>query len=139
MKNLDVILGMDWLSTYRATISCYDKEIIFRPEKGMKFKISGLKRGNATVPITSAVPARKLLSQGCQGFLAAVVEEKKEIKIEDIDVVRDFPDVFPTNLMGVPPNMEVEFTIDLIPGTTPISKAPYRMAPAELNELKEQL
>ena len=51
----------------------------------------------------------------------------------------DFPDVFPEELPGLPPVREVEFNIELIPGAEPISKAPYRMAPIELKELKEQL
>ena len=50
--------------------------------------------------------------------------------------MREFPDVFPEDLLGLPPDREVEFSIDLIPSTAPISKAPYRMAPAELKELK---
>jgi hypothetical protein len=54
-------------------------------------------------------------------------------------VVRDFPDVFPEELPGMPPEREVEFVIDLSPGTTPISKRPYRMSLEELQELKKQL
>ena len=53
--------------------------------------------------------------------------------------MNEFPDVFPEDLPGLPPDREVEFTIDIIPGTAPISKAPYRMAPAEMKELKTQL
>ena len=59
--------------------------------------------------------------------------------LEDIPVVRDFPDVFPEELPGVPPDRDVEFVIDLIPGTAPISRRPYKMAPLELAELKKQL
>src|SRR3954451_12555087 len=59
--------------------------------------------------------------------------------LEDIPVVRDFPDVFPEELPGMPPDRCVEFIVDLIPGTTPISRRPYRMAPHELAELKNQL
>jgi hypothetical protein len=54
-------------------------------------------------------------------------------------VVRDFPDVFPEELPGMPPDREVEFVIDLLPGTAPISKRPYRMSVEELKELKKQL
>ena len=53
--------------------------------------------------------------------------------------MQEFPDVFSEELLGLPPTRELEFTIDLIPGTNPVSKAPYRMAPTELKELKEQL
>jgi hypothetical protein len=65
--------------------------------------------------------------------------QKKELEIKDIPIVREFPDVFPEDLPGLPPDCEVEFSIDLVSGTAPISKAPYRMAPAELKELKGQL
>jgi hypothetical protein len=63
----------------------------------------------------------------------------KEAKLKDIRVVNEFQDVFPRELPGMPPDREIEFTIDLIPGTTPIAQAPYKMRPKELVELKEQL
>src|SRR3954467_10246959 len=59
--------------------------------------------------------------------------------LEDIPVVHDFPDVFPEEVSGMPPDRCVEFIVDLIPGTSPISRRPYRMAPHELAELKTQL
>src|ERR1043165_9813988 len=59
--------------------------------------------------------------------------------LEDILVVRDFPDVFPEELPGMPPNICVEFIVDIMPGTAPISRRPYRMAPYELAELKIRL
>ena len=64
---------------------------------------------------------------------------RTDIKIETIPVVNEFPNVFPEDLPGLPPDREVEFTIDVMPGTAPISKAPYRMAPAAMKELKTQL
>ena len=72
-------------------------------------------------------------------MLAALSVEGKELTIEMVSIVRDYPDVFPEDLLGLPPKREVEFGIDLIPGTAPISKTPYRMAPVELKELKVQL
>ena len=59
--------------------------------------------------------------------------------MEGIPVVREFPDVFPEEIPGLPPIREIDFKIELVPGTAPISIAPYRMAPAELGELKIQL
>ena len=56
--------------------------------------------------------------------------KKEERKIEEIPVVREFQDVFPGDLPGLPPHRVVDFHIDLVPGATPISRAPYRMAPA---------
>ena len=67
-----------------------------------------------------------------------MVDTRKEIlKLDDILIVREFPDVFLEDLLGIPIDREIEFSIDLLPGTSPISKAPYRMAPTELKELKE--
>ena len=81
-----------------------------------------------------------MLRKGCQGYLAYVVETEKEgILVDEIPVVREFPDVFPNDIAGLPPDREVEFTIDLIPGTEPISIPPYRMASTELREIKAQL
>ncbi|WJZ84253.1 hypothetical protein VitviT2T_003866 [Vitis vinifera] len=87
----------------------------------------------------STLRASSLLKRGCQGFLAYVVNEENDLKLEDIPIVRDYLDVFLEDLPGLPPEREVEFTIDVAPGTTSISKAPYRMAPLELKELKIQL
>ncbi|XP_021747406.1 uncharacterized protein LOC110713258 [Chenopodium quinoa] len=67
------------------------------------------------------------------------VESEEKKGIEGISVVEEFPDVFPDKILGMPPVRDVEFTIDLVPGTGPISKAPYRISPAELRELKTQL
>ena len=62
--------------------------------------------------------------------------EVEPLELQQIPVVREFLDLFPTELPGLPPEREVEFSIELLPGTSPISRAPYRMAPTELRELK---
>jgi hypothetical protein len=59
--------------------------------------------------------------------------------MEDVHIVRDYPDVFPEDLPGLPPNRQIEFRIDLVPGASPIAKAPYRLAPSEMLELSKQL
>ena len=87
----------------------------------------------------SAISARWLLQNGCKGYLAHVVDTRSsEARLEDVPVVRDFLDVFPDDLPGLPLEREIDFPIDLVPGTAPISLPPYRMAPAELKELKAQ-
>ena len=81
-----------------------------------------------------------MLRKGCQGYPAYVVETRKEgTLVDEIPVVREFPDVFPYDIAGLPPDREVEFTIDLIPRIEPISIPPYRMAPTELREVKAKL
>ncbi|KAG8475938.1 hypothetical protein CXB51_032993 [Gossypium anomalum] len=82
----------------------------------------------------------KYVKKGCETYLAYVLDSKEsEKKLESVPVVCEYPDVFPEELSGLPPVREVEFGIELVPGTTPISIAPYRMAPTELKELKAQL
>ncbi|GJY44023.1 putative reverse transcriptase domain-containing protein [Tanacetum coccineum] len=80
---------------------------------------------------------------GCQVFLIQMMMEEEtkipERRIEDVPVVRDFPEVFPEDLLGLPPTRQVEFHIELIPGATPVARAPYRLAHAEMKELAEQL
>ena len=85
--------------------------------------------------------ASKLLRNWCIGYLASVVDVliEQKVKPEDVHVVNEFVDVFPKDLPGIPPDRERDFVIDVLPGTAPISKAPYRMAPLELKELKIQL
>ncbi|GJS36695.1 putative reverse transcriptase domain-containing protein [Tanacetum coccineum] len=83
-------------------------------------------------------------AKGCQVFLAHISAKKEEDKserkqIEDVPIVRDFPEVFPEDLPGLPPARPVEFQIDLIPGAAPVARAPYRLAPSEMKELSEQL
>lgn len=84
--------------------------------------------------------AIRLLRKGCLGYLAHVIDTRDNgLRLEDIPVVREFPDVFLEDLPGLPPHWEIEFTIELVPRTNPISQAPYRMVTAELRELKTQL
>jgi hypothetical protein len=84
---------------------------------------------------------RKLIVRGDQAFLAFIVTPMKQTRknLEDIYVVCEYLDVFSSDYSGLPPQREVEFRIECVPDTDPISKAPYRMASSELKELKEQL
>ena len=87
-----------------------------------------------------AMKASKMLRKSYQGYLAYAIEVRDSgSRLEDIPVVREFPDVFPEDLPGIPPDSEIDFQIKLTPRTEPISKAPYRMAPLELKELKVQM
>ena len=88
----------------------------------------------------SCIKAHRLISKGCLYHIVRVNDvESKVPHIESIPVVNEFLDVFPEDLPGVPPEREIDLGIDLLPDTQPISIPPYRMAPAELKELKEQL
>ena len=90
--------------------------------------------------VISAMQARRLLRKGCEAILALVIDSKRgQIELENILVVKDFPDVFPEELPSILLEREVDLYIEILRGTTPTSRAPYRMALTKLKELKIQL
>ena len=135
IHDFDIILGMDWLSKHRDTLDCYKKEVrLVRPkELGVIFR--GIRREIAP-SLINAMTASKMLRKGFQGYSAFVVDRRQERTwLEDIPIVKEFSDVFPDDISGLPSDRAIEFVIELIPGTEPISIPPYRMAPTELKEL----
>ena len=131
VTNFDVILGMDWLSSYHAIIDCFNKTIQLKVEENI-IEFVGEKKKIITRRI-SALKVGRLLKSECECYLAFGLEEKPMKKI--VDQI----DVFLEEISGLPPSREIEFTIELAPGIAPISRAPYRKAPAELRELKVQI
>ena len=86
----------------------------------------------------SYLKARKLISKGCMYHLIRVKDSKVEnLPLHSVPVVNEFPEVFPEDLLGIPPDREIDFGIYVLPNTRPISIPPYRMAPVELKKLKE--
>ena len=124
--DFDIILGMDWLSQVHAVIDCQRKRVVFRFPKLSEFESSA----EGILLDSDADP-----DVVCTETLATLDGSQTDIPV----VVRDFLDVFSEELPGLPPDREVEFTIEVLPGTAPISKAPYRMAPIELAEVKKQI
>ncbi|GKB48462.1 putative reverse transcriptase domain-containing protein [Tanacetum coccineum] len=139
LGSFDVVIGMDWLSKYHARIIC-DEKVVHIPIDGETLIIRG-DRSKTRLNLISCIKTERYISRGCQVFIIQVTEKKKsdEKRLEDIPVVREFPEVFPENLPGLPPVRQVEFQIDLIPGAAPVARAPYRLAPSEMQELSNQL
>ncbi|TYK22664.1 ty3-gypsy retrotransposon protein [Cucumis melo var. makuwa] len=137
-EDFDIILGMDWLSANDTSVDCFDKEVVFNLPCGTSFKFKGA--GIVCIPkVILDMKASKLLSQGTWGILASVVDTREpQVSLSFKPVVREYPDVFTDELLGLSPPREIDFAIELKPGTAPISRAPYRMAPAELKELKKK-
>ena len=135
----DIILGMDWLNKYQAVVDCYAKTVVLKDVDGTETTVHGIR--SSTLPkVISTLQAKTLIRKGYEAFLAVILDSKQEtVNLQDIPVVSEFPDVFPEELPGLPPERDVELAIDVLPGTTPVSRAPYRMAPTELKELKDQL
>ncbi|KAJ0858722.1 putative nucleotidyltransferase, Ribonuclease H [Helianthus annuus] len=125
LGSFDVVVGMDWLSKNKAEVICHEK-IIRIPLANDETLIVHGERRDMPLQIISCMKAQKCLRKGCP-------------KLEDIHVVKEYPKVFPEDLPGLPPQLLVEFHIDLVPGAAPVAKAPYRLAPSEMQELSTQL
>ena len=139
MSDFDVILGMDWLSNHRASTDYFTKKIRFEKPGYPEFEFVGNRKILPTYVI-STLEAKRLLLKGCESYLAHVVDTfVTEVNLENVPVMCECPDVFPEDLLGLPPDRQLEFGIEVLPGSTPISIPPYRMAPIELKELKTQL
>ncbi|GJU69543.1 putative reverse transcriptase domain-containing protein [Tanacetum coccineum] len=146
LGSFDAIIGMDWLAKYQAIIVCA-KKIIRIPWGNETLIVHGDESNQgheARLHIISYSKTQEYMLKGCPVFLAYFttneVEDKSEKKrLEDVPIVRDFPEVFPEDLPGLPPTRQVEFQIDLVPGAAPVARAPYRLAPSEMKELSEQL
>ena len=124
LQELEVILGMDWLSTNRILIDCQKKNLLFpNSEEHESLSSHGV---------------MKELQDNAQCFLifTHLDVEGEEMK-SVIPVVQELEDIFPDEVLGLPPSREVRFSIDLAPKTGPVSMAPYCMALAELVELKK--
>ncbi|GJZ49126.1 putative reverse transcriptase domain-containing protein [Tanacetum coccineum] len=134
----DVVNGMDWLSKYHARI-IYDEKVVHIPIEGETLIIRD-DQSKTRLSLISCIKTERYISRGSQVFIAQVMEKKSDDKrLEDIPVVREFLEVFLEDLYGLPPVCEVEFQIDLIPGATPVGRAPYRLAPLEMQELSNLL
>ena len=116
-SGIDVILGMDWLSGCDGVIQCHKRSVLQTSRKGDRVEY-----------VVAALPSE-----------VGTVNQMKGLPLEDIKVVCEYPDVFPEDLPGMPPDRDIEFSIDLLPGTAPISQRPYRMDVKDLSELKKQI
>ncbi|GJT19385.1 reverse transcriptase domain-containing protein [Tanacetum coccineum] len=124
LGSFDVVIGMDWLSKYHAKIIC-DNKFVHIPINNETLIIRG-DRSKTRLNLISCIKTERYISRGCQVFITQVMERKSDNKrLEDIPVVREFPEVFPEDLPGLPSVHQVEFQIDLIPGVAPVAHAPY--------------
>ncbi|GJR48822.1 putative reverse transcriptase domain-containing protein [Tanacetum coccineum] len=119
LVSFDVIIGMDWLAKYHAVIVC-DEKIICIPYGDEVLVIEG---------------------DGCNGGIKVKKSDNKsrEKRLEDVPIVRDFPEVIPEDLPGLPPTRQVEFQIDLVLGAAPVARSPYHLAPSKMQDLSAQV
>ncbi|XP_058180087.1 uncharacterized protein LOC131298627 [Rhododendron vialii] len=135
MSGFDLILGMDWLSTFHAAIDCFKRRVRICPPEGVCFEFHGERREPLALYLCGSREMESVYAMLASLTLDDDMSSCGELPL----VVHEFPDVFPEELPGLPPEREIEFTINLLPGTAPISIPPYRFAPVELRELKVQL
>ena len=130
---------MDWLSTNRASVDCFIKKVLFWKLRFPKLVFKGDRRILLTCVI-SALEANRLLHKGCKAYLAHVIDTStSKVMLESVPIVWEFSNVFPEDLLRLPPDRELEFGIDLFSESTLISIPPYRIALAKLKELKTQI
>ncbi|GJZ71968.1 putative reverse transcriptase domain-containing protein [Tanacetum coccineum] len=138
LGTFDVIIGMDWLVKHDAVIVCREK-VVRIPYRNKTLTVKSDK-GMSRLKVISCIKARKYIERGCHLFLARVTKKKpKEKQLEDFSVIRDFPEVFLNDLLGLPPPRQVELRIDLVPRAAPVVHAPYHLAPSEMREFLVQL
>jgi hypothetical protein len=114
---IDLILGMDWMIQQQAEIQCKGKSVVLTTPKGDRIRVDVKVQKQET----------------------AIVNQLNDGANKEDQVMEEFSDVFPKELPGIPPDRDIEFIIELLPGTAPITKRPYRMGVDELEELKKQI
>ncbi|XP_070040627.1 uncharacterized protein [Nicotiana tomentosiformis] len=122
-------MGTDWLYSSFAKLDCRTATMRFEFPNKPVFEWKG---GSAVQKgmFISYLKARKMINKGCIYYLVRVTDNDVDPSIlELVHVVNKYPDVFPDELPGIPPDREIDFGIDVMPGTQPISIPPYRMAP----------
>ncbi|XP_070008549.1 uncharacterized protein [Nicotiana sylvestris] len=135
MVDFDVIMGMDWLYKCYTLLDCHAKVVKFEfPNEPVREWKSNIAEHRSK--FISYLKAKKMITKGCLYYLVRVIDTTTEVtSIQSVPVVKEFLDELP----GIPPDRIIDFGIDVVPDTQPISIPPYRMAPVELRELKEQL
>eukprot|EP00253_Pinus_taeda_P012349 PITA_12349 len=141
LGSYDILIGMDWLEKHWSLVDCKTKIIYYRDQQGNRKELQGIKQPVQVRPIT-ANQLMKCIRKGCQVYaiqVGYVNSKDKSVSLNSIPIIQEFTDVFPKEIPGLPPRRNIDFTIELIPGAAPVSRAPYRMSTPELTELKMQL
>ena len=135
MSEFDVILGMDWMTAYRVVIDCERRRVTTYTQDGTRVVFQGDKHD---------ILPQMVYESKCQGQLASwlaslTLEDEVRPNLDLPRVVYEYEDIFPDELLGLPPQRVVDFDFKLHPSTSPISMTPHRMTPVELQELRVQL
>jgi hypothetical protein len=119
---MDIILRMEWISKHKVLVNCTKKSVKLTTLKGKELEF-------VAKPVVTTKGAANRMK----------VNQLDASQGSEVPVVNEFPDVFSKELLGMPPDRDIEFVIELKPGTAPIYKTPYRMATPELADLKQHI
>ena len=137
----DMIISMDWLERYKVVLNCFDKTFTYVAENKIVRKVKGFSKIVSLRQIF-ALQLKKCLRKGCKLYAVKVVGlllNQNLTSVRDHLVLNEFMDVFPEEIPGLPPQREIDFSIEIILGFAPASKVPYRMSIPKLTELKIQV
>ena len=143
LGSYDILVRMDWLEKHRVVLNCFDKTFTCINNDGKLISVKGISR-KTTVRQISDLQLKRAVRKGCKAYAVIIINEENinnidKLKLEDIPILKEYSDVFPEEILGLPLKQELDFTIELVPGAVPSSKDPYQMNMLELNELKSQL
>jgi hypothetical protein len=140
LGSYDLLIGMDWLAAHKARLDCYHKTLECVSKEGKRITLQGIRKP-VSVRQISALQMRKYCRKGCTLYAIQVLKtiEGDKPSPDDHPILREYRDVFPEEVPGLPPRRDIDFSIELAPGAVPVSRTPYRMSTPELVELKLQL
>jgi hypothetical protein len=140
LGSYDLLIGMDWLAAHKAKLDCYYKTLECVSEEGKRITLRGIRKP-VSVRQISALQMRKYCRKGCPLYAVQVLKttEGADPSPKDHPILREYRDVFPEEIPGLPPRRDIDFSIELAPGAVPVSRTPYRMSMPELVQLKLQL
>ena len=127
LGSYDFPIGMDWLEQHRVILNYYDKTFTCLNSDEQPVNVKGIPR-KTTVRQISALQLKRAVRKGCKAYAVTIIDEESKIKtnmlkVEDIPVLKEYVDVFPEEISGLPTKRELDFTIELVLGAVPSSKA----------------
>jgi hypothetical protein len=140
LGSYDLLIGMVWLAAHKARLDCYHKTFECVSKEGKKITLQGIRKP-VSVRQISALQMRKCCRKGCPLYEIQVLKtiEGDKPRLDDHPILREYRDVFPEEVPGLPLRRDIDFSIELAPTVVSVSRTPYQMSTPELVELKLQL
>jgi hypothetical protein len=137
LGSYDLLIGMDWIVAYKTKLVCYQKTLECVNEEGRKITLQGIQKLVSVRRILS-LQMKKYCRKGCPLYAIQVLESVEDEKpnLEDHPILREYIDVFPEEVLGLPPRRDIDLSIELAPGAVSVSRTPSRMSTPKLVELK---